>query len=395
MDDIIKILVKNNFKALYILEKPLADAFNIHKPDQKINYNKITIATNAKEKDLVNLFPEISNNNILSKDFTYTFKYYEKSDLDNNLYDINLAKDFTLNTLVKDCNDNIIDFNFKHRNKTISAIEDIKHKLIRCINYNRNYIDGKVILKAIYYASKYDFIIEPQTLKLFKKNIDLVHSLSNKDYILLLNLILKEKYLKKGIDYLNELNVFDKPNHEFLKDLDFTILYDKNTNLKTIEIWTLLIKHNITLQNKLLELEYFNKTNIAKIDWLIKHFDIINSNDKLSIYNSREGIVKTEGLFRLKELLLYLCNIHNTLDSNNKVKSERLMFKFYSRPYFYNQIKLKDSEFVKLANKELSYNEMIQIKENFLRKLVLSDKFPKDEKYNKLASEAVNEIILN
>jgi len=81
-------------------------------------------------------------------------------------------RDFTINGLFKDSEGNIIDH--------VGGQEDIKNKIIRFIgNPEARIADDKLrMLRAVRFALKLDFTIEPNTLKAIQRNADKIKSVS-------------------------------------------------------------------------------------------------------------------------------------------------------------------------------------------------------------------------
>ena len=136
----------------------------------------VDICTNAKPKDLVNIFKvkQRANNyggfNFKIKRFNIDITTYRKEkkydkrhpveiEYVNNLFDDIKRRDFTINAICLDKNDKIIDI--------LDGQKDIKEKLIRSIgSANEKFVEDPLrMLRAIRFATILDFNIEKNTLE--------------------------------------------------------------------------------------------------------------------------------------------------------------------------------------------------------------------------------------
>jgi tRNA nucleotidyltransferase (CCA-adding enzyme) len=84
-----------------------------------------------------------------------------------NFYDDIKRRDFTINALAI----KIEDGKFKELIDTVNGLNDLKKKYIRVIKHNSFLEDPTRIIRAIIYEQRFNFKIEPLTLKLLKKAI--------------------------------------------------------------------------------------------------------------------------------------------------------------------------------------------------------------------------------
>lgn len=129
-----------------------------------------------------------------------------------------LRRDFTINSLLMDFNNNIID--------KVNGIFDIKHKLIRC-NPNIDPIkifssDPLRILRGIRFAVRFNWTIEKNTFNAMKHCANRIEIISNERILSELKIISKyTKGLYNAILLLNELDMLKYifPEVEHLKSI--------------------------------------------------------------------------------------------------------------------------------------------------------------------------------
>ena len=191
-----------------------------------IESSDIDICTNAKVKDLMNIFSDIPLTpaeygsvkiitNTLRIDITTyrrDLKYngsrrkVEVEYVDNLIDDVN-RRDFTMNTLCMSKDGSIIDI--------LNGKKDIEDKLIRCVGniYDRINEDPLRMLRAVRFATVLGFRIEEKLYEALKNNKDLLKELSReriKDEItkiLVSNNALYGLQLLKDLDYLDIIGI--------------------------------------------------------------------------------------------------------------------------------------------------------------------------------------------
>ena len=180
--------------------------------------NDIDIATNALPNQIANIF-EVVNNGIKFNSVTVIYDGYS---FETTTYRLDLAyadnrhptyiiadsliedlkrRDFTINAMAMDKDFNIID-NFGGK-------EDISNKIIRTVYdpIKRFSEDALRMLRACYFASKLDFLIEENTFNAIKTCSYLVQSLSNDRVMWELEKIINSNYPEKGLRYLKISNI--------------------------------------------------------------------------------------------------------------------------------------------------------------------------------------------
>lgn len=126
-------------------------------------------------------------------------------------------RDFTINAILY--NGEFIDY--------VGGIEDLKNKIIRAIGDPEERIreDALRILRAVRFASKYDFEIEESLKSAIISNVSLLKNISYERIRDEFVKILLDKNVKLGINLLKELHILDIILPEILETYD----YDQNS----------------------------------------------------------------------------------------------------------------------------------------------------------------------
>lgn len=126
-------------------------------------------------------------------------------------------RDFTINAIL--FNGEFIDY--------VGGIEDLKNKIIRAIGDPEERIreDALRILRAVRFASKYDFEIEDGLKSAIISNVDLLKNISYERIRDEFVKILLDKNVKLGINLLKELHILDIILPEIVETYD----YDQNS----------------------------------------------------------------------------------------------------------------------------------------------------------------------
>lgn len=183
-----------------------------------IESNDIDITTNALPSEIANIF-KVVNTGIKYNSITIVYEGYyfetttyriEGAYLDNRhpiytvgktLLDDLRRRDFTVNAMAMDKNLQIID--------VFGGLDDLKNKIIKTVNepQKRFTEDALRMLRAAYFASKLEFIIEPNTLNAMRKCGHLVQNLSCDRISWELEKMIKTNNSKCGVKYLIESNI--------------------------------------------------------------------------------------------------------------------------------------------------------------------------------------------
>lgn len=307
--EIIKTIESNGYQAYiiggavrdYLLSMPINDVdITTNMPIDKLNkifqiedngsnYGSVTIVKNNYRFEITHF----------RKDVEYLDHRHPVVQLCDKLEDDLSRRDFTINAFAMDSNYNIIDY--------YNGIDDLKNKKIKAINdpMIRFDEDALRILRALYVSSKLDFEIEENTLKAMNESKHLLIYLSNER---IYEYFIKILYAKtnRGIDYINEYNLFDY--------------------LRAFNNWIRVVNRNCNIND--LALYYFYEYNdfppvISAKDkkrcWIFK--ELINSQfDSYTIYKYQNEIHDFLDIFL--KLDYDIIEIKEKLDSL-KIKSDK------------------------------------------------------------------------
>jgi len=178
----------------------------------------VDICTNALPKTLKEIFKlnQTSNGyggfNIKHKKYTIDITTYRKEkkysnrhpvevEYINNLFEDIKRRDFTINSLCMDKNENIIDL--------LGAKKDLQNGVIKVIgNAEEKFKEDPLrMLRAIRFATILDFEIDPEAFKAICNNSNLVDTLSSERIKEELAKILSSKNVHKGLDLLSKTGV--------------------------------------------------------------------------------------------------------------------------------------------------------------------------------------------
>lgn len=180
---IIKNLEKKGFEALYVGGAVRDELLNIP-------FNDIDIATNANTDTIVEVFKPISKSvNLVGKNFGVVIvddievAMYRSENYNNShkptvnqvgsYFEDSARRDFTINSIAKNSKGDIIDYH--------GGIDDIENKLIRFVGnpIERIQEDPSRMLRAFYFASRFNFSIEKQSLEAIEMNVKLLEVVPN------------------------------------------------------------------------------------------------------------------------------------------------------------------------------------------------------------------------
>ena len=269
--------------------------------------------------------------------------------------------------------------------------------------------DPNLILEAFHLMAKYNFNIEEKTLNVIKDSLELLYKIDDAKLAKYINRILLSRYAKESIICMNKIGLMNLDINIFKilsgisedkNILNLIDIYNNNLSVKTklypIEVWAIisLSFKEEEIESKLSSISMFDDKEISKIEWLISNWNILEcDNYKDALYNSRNVIVKEYGLMCLRELVIRLCKIHNSLDVNNKTKTDKLLIDLCSRPYFNNQLHITDAQLMEMSGED-SMELINKIKVRLIYKFVIADCFPREmEGYLYLTKEAIEEVV--
>ncbi len=196
-----------------------------------IKSTDVDICTNALPKDLHKLFPlnnnsndyggfnlKVKNYNIDITTYRKEIKYEGRKPTEiiylNDLKEDLLRRDFTINAVCMDLNENIID----HLN---GVLDITKHSIKMIGNTHTKIVEDPLrILRAIRFASTLNFDLDQELIKEIKENTELVKTLSKERIKEEISKILLNKNFMKGLNLLKDLKILDILNISF-KEINF------------------------------------------------------------------------------------------------------------------------------------------------------------------------------
>lgn len=352
--EVLKILEKNNYKA-YIVGGFPRDLY------LKRKSSDVDICTNARPKDLTNIFDDTKITNIeygcvIVKHkgtlFALTtfrsdnkYKNNRKPEsinyVDDLLEDLN-RRDFIINTMCIDASENVIDL--------LDAKKDIDKKLIRTVGQSDKKIeeDSLRILRAIRFATTLNFKLDEElkeAIKKYKNNLKHLSYTRKKEE---LEKIFSSPNNKYGIKLLKEL--------ELEEPLELNL--DINITQSSLGIWAQINNFNYpftrqeketinqinqTLNDNILDPNILYKKGLY-ISSLVGEIKNISKKDILEIYNKMQIHDRMEINIEPLEICDYLNiepssilnHILKDLEDNiinNKLKNEKEIIKNYLNKY--------------------------------------------------------------
>lgn len=339
--EILEMITNKGFKA-YVVGGYVRDYL------RKIKTNDIDICTNARVKDLMEIFKDykvtpLEYGNILleTKDYLYEITTFRKDiDYINNrkpiieyvdtLEEDITRRDFTVNSICMDKDGKIIDL--------LNGKKDLNKKIIRTIGdpYFKIKQDSLRILRAIRFASCLNFKIEDNLKNAIKENKDLLKDLSYERKKEELTKIFTSDNKAYGIKLLKELDL--------LEVLELTNIDNVLRTKDLIGMWsTITINDNypftkkekdlINNINKLLkedlnDIFVLYKTGLYEINIVcdlkkLSKKKYSNKYEKLVIKDKNEIDITTEDICILlnKEPGCFLKEIYNDLEKNILLKN--------------------------------------------------------------------------
>lgn len=288
----------------------------------------VDITTSAKPKDIVELFKDNEvklyeygsvtftkekhsfDITTFRKDINYlNNRKPEKIEYISSLKEDIKRRDFTINTICLDKEENIIDY--------YDGMKDLKRKIIRSVKDPNKKMseDALRILRAVRFATTYKFKLEPSLKDAIINNKDLVKELSYERKKEELSKIFCSKHKKYGLKLLKELKLLEPLE---LKNIDNVLLSND-----LIGIWSTITDKDYAFTKKEKEL-------IEKVNYLLDK-DI---NDPFIMYKYGS----------------YLISIASDLKKLNVKKVSQNYDKLPIKGR--NEIKITVEEICKILNKE-------------------------------------------
>ncbi|MDD2625368.1 MAG: hypothetical protein PHR55_01180 [Bacilli bacterium] len=324
-----------------------------------IESKDVDICTNAKSKDLLELFPSAKIPKELYGAVTLFFKdvrfeittfrkeikYENRKPIEieytNSFIEDVKRRDFTINSLCMNSKGEIIDL--------LNGKEDIDKKIIRCINDPNVSLkeDPLRILRAIRFSAQLDFELDKNLYKGIKQNKKYLDILSYNRIKSEINKILASKNVKKGIDLIRKLSLnkqlklYDLNKLSYINDI---IGYWAQIDKENVYEYTSIEKKNIKQireimkTKKITNFELYNYgLYICLLGAQILNIDkekIINMYKELPVKSKNEINITAEEISTLlkKDLGSWLKPIYDDLTNkilNKKIENDNEILKKY------------------------------------------------------------------
>ena len=366
-----------NYDAYYVGERCRNEVYNEIIKAKKVRPSKSIIATNATVEQIKHIFPTIKqdeknkmvfyldfgNDSLIIESF-HVQKYYiseENKFLDipivihvNTLEEDFLRRTFTINCVAKD-----------YENKTIfysSSEEDLTNNEIQTLNNAKDSLHEYPIrcLEIFSLMSQTGFSINEALLKQIKTNMKYLKYMPAHLVGIELRKIMQGKNVLETLRLMHSIGIFHAKCHldgklnRILESLHnahiniFDIIQKfKITKDIELELWSLLFENADIAKQELMKYDSFSDKDVNTVIWLMNNKNLINEKDiiqlRQKIYDSLHEIENREGIHYLKELIVHLNHIYETInetdsDDEKTDNVNRILFQLCCRPYFYNQI---------------------------------------------------------
>lgn len=124
-------------------------------------------------------------------------------------------RDFTMNSVAKDADGNTID--------PFGGLDDIKNKIIRATSKQSFGDDPVRMIRAIQFAARFGFTIEPETMAMIKKNASKIKEEPSERFITEFDKIIKKGNIQYGMELLIESGLFKEiTGFNYAGDKDFS-----------------------------------------------------------------------------------------------------------------------------------------------------------------------------
>ena len=293
--------------------------------------NDIDITTNAKPKDIINIFEQTYQKGIKYNSVVVVYLGYEfevttyRLDLDYvdnrhpiigealSLEEDLKRRDFTINSIAMDKNNNLIDYH--------NGLLDIENKVIKAVgNANLRFKEDALrMLRACYFAGKLNFKIEDKTFEAIKEDAHLISNISSERVYAELAKLLSSKYSLNGLKYLYESKLCS-----YIPKLKVGVSAYLNNS---ITLNDMLLFLTTCFYDSIEELNYYKLSNVNKkyIISLINCMKVLQTNKYTSydLYNYGKEICLKSNMLGSK-LGLFLdssSQIENIFD-NIQIKSD-------------------------------------------------------------------------
>ena len=147
-----------------------------------------------------------------------------------------MRRDFTINAIAKDIDGNLID--------PFNGQEDLKNKIIRIVNPVAFADDPLRMLRAVQFASRFGFVIEPTTMEMIKTNAEKIKEIPPERILIEFDKIVKKGNKLIGVQLLQETGLFKQI---FGFDLPISVIQNSNfNNVQTMGEFIYLMTSNMS-----------------------------------------------------------------------------------------------------------------------------------------------------
>lgn len=145
----------------------------------------------------------------------------------SNVHEDLSRRDFTINAIAMKPNGKIVD--------PFNGQRDLKEGVIRCVNSPKQRFkeDPLRILRAVRFASRFGYMIEPNTLNQAQKMRFELYNVSKERWVTELDKILVGEHSDKGLFYLELLNLLDV----IFPELSIQVGYEQNNPHHSHTLW--------------------------------------------------------------------------------------------------------------------------------------------------------------
>jgi tRNA nucleotidyltransferase (CCA-adding enzyme) len=431
---LLNVLIKRGFEAYFIGGKCRNDLHNQYH-ETKVSIKDIDIVTNATIEDLKKTFPNCTPRGesfqvaavvFGGNEFevaTYRMDVYtgikgkiEKpvTKVVSSLDDDRQRRDFTINAIAQDTDGKYVDYIYHYRNKKISAVNDLKEKIIRAIGNPKQRFeeDPLRILRAFRFMAQLGYEIEKNTIAAITSNLKLLELVPHERIGMEMNKLLAGNFAYITLTLMDQIGFFElninnsiDGKQRFLPQFcgipdehvqKLTVLNLKTVKLSPIELWAFLLQPlgSELAKSNLESFRPLNNDDIERVVWLIDNYELINStNFALDIFYARTGIIKRHKLPCMKELLMSLYKIHSRLNPKYLHVDKKMLDAFCSRPYFEEQLAINGDQLIEMTQMKAG-PWISEVKERILLNLINEDKFPRDsEKYDTIVKKSIEEVL--
>jgi tRNA nucleotidyltransferase (CCA-adding enzyme) len=144
-----------------------------------------------------------------------------------NIHEDLSRRDFTINAMAMKSSGKLID--------PFNGQQDLKDGIIRCVDSPKRRFreDPLRILRAVRFASRFGYVIEPYTFSYAQKMRYELYNVSRERWVTELDKILVSEYSDKGLLYLELLNLLDV----IFPELSIQVGYDQNNPHHSYTLW--------------------------------------------------------------------------------------------------------------------------------------------------------------